>query len=219
MKFPLLCTLLATIGGMSFTQAHAQSVEVKVIGTIKPAACTPTLAGGGVVDYGDIKASTLKQTEFNVLSEKNLALSITCDSPMKIGLRVTDNRPETVVPGAQAASGGGGDDSRSHGLGAVSGKNVGIYTMSVREFTGDSTSVDTVRSTDAGKTWMAGAWMLPGGTHMTSWAATDNKTVPGAYKNLTGTVTVATVLNKGSELPLENDVRLDGSATLELVYL
>ena len=30
--------------------AHAESVDVRVIGTITPAACMPTLTGGGTTD-------------------------------------------------------------------------------------------------------------------------------------------------------------------------
>ncbi|MCH1996717.1 DUF1120 domain-containing protein, partial [Achromobacter xylosoxidans] len=58
-----LATLsLALAGSMAASVAQAQSIDVRVIGTITPAACIPSLAGGGVVDYGNIAASTLNQT-------------------------------------------------------------------------------------------------------------------------------------------------------------
>ncbi|WIE52931.1 DUF1120 domain-containing protein [Pseudomonas sp. GM17] len=50
--------------------AHAASVEVKVIGTIIPNACTPTLAGGGTIDYGTHSSTDLSTNDFTLLPEK-----------------------------------------------------------------------------------------------------------------------------------------------------
>lgn len=51
-----------------------------------------------------------------------------------------------------------------------------------------------------------------------SWSTTTTS-APIAFKHLSGTFSVQAFLNKGSELTLTEDVPLDGSATIELVYL
>lgn len=226
MKTSLLCALLATAGMMgAMSSAQAQSIDVSVIGTIKPAACVPTLAGGGVIDYGDIPASTLSQTAFNVLPEKTLPISIQCDAPVKVAFRAVDNRASSRVPGATQAIHPLMTNVYNHGLGTVSGANVGGYVMSFKEtgFTGDGMPLDNLVSSDGGNNWGTpgvglDATVSNDGLHLYSWG-TNHTMVPEAFQSVAGMFSVQAVLNRGSALPLANDVPLDGSATLEMVYL
>ena len=68
------------------TAAMAESVDVKVIGTITPTACKPTLSGGGTVDYGIIPPASLKKDAFNQLDKRQLDFAITCDAPAKVAI-------------------------------------------------------------------------------------------------------------------------------------
>ncbi|EMH7336993.1 DUF1120 domain-containing protein [Serratia marcescens] len=65
------------------TAVMVESIDVKVIGTITPAACKPTLTGDGVVDYGTIAPASLNKDAFNQLDNKKLDFVITCDAPAK----------------------------------------------------------------------------------------------------------------------------------------
>ena len=81
-KTVLALALLATTA----SAFAADSVDVRVIGTIVPAACTPTLSGGGTVDYGTIKADTISATDYTVLPEKQISFLDPCDAPAKVAL-------------------------------------------------------------------------------------------------------------------------------------
>lgn len=202
--------------------AQASSVDVKVIGTIIPGACTPTLAGGGTIDYGNIGASELSQTAYTALDEKPVPFTISCTAPTKVAIRGVDNKSSSVVPGILSALSGGRTDVYNFGLGTVSGSNVGGYSMLMKQgtFTADGVSVVAIGSVDSGTSWVGttlGA-VQNVATNLRSWSTTNNG-VPIAFTTLTGTFAVQAVLNKGSDLPLTNDVPLDGSATLELIYL
>ncbi|WP_241077461.1 DUF1120 domain-containing protein [Achromobacter xylosoxidans] len=218
-----LATLsLALAGSMAAFGAQAQSIDVRVIGTITPPACVPTLAGGGVVDYGNIAASTLSQTTTNRLSEHAISFSIRCDAPTRVAVRAVDGRESSRVPGITTVLGAVFSDDYNFGLGSVSNANVGGYVLRLRQdsFTADSNSVFTTSSIDGGTSWRTSAsgGMQHASGRILSWATT-NGGVPIAFTNLTGNLSIEAVLNRGDALPLNADVPLDGLATLEMVYL
>jgi type 1 fimbria pilin len=202
--------------------ALAASVEVKVIGTIIPNACTPTLAGGGTIDYGTHSSTDLSTNDFTLLPEKNVAFTIVCNAPTKVALKAIDNRAGTRVPGAVKKIRPALNEIGAFGLGNASGKNIGVYamTLAVNDFTADGAQVESTFSKDSGTTWLnsSSGGIANDGSVLMSWSATTAG-APIAFKTLSGTLNVQAALNKGSELDLSSDVSLDGSATLELVYL
>lgn len=106
MKKTRLVTFLAASAVFSASSSiAADSVDLKVIGTITPVACTPTLSGGGTVDYGTIKADTLKADDYTVLPMRTLDFSITCDGNAKVAVSAISGRPGTAL-GADEASNG-----------------------------------------------------------------------------------------------------------------
>ena len=204
------------------TGAHAQSIDLRVIGTITPPACVPTIAGGGVVNYGNISASTLNMTTHNRLPTQDVAFSIACNQAANVAVKVTDNRTASMIPGIASTIDPTVTDEHNHGLGTSGDVNVGGYVMRMVQgsFTGDGEPVYSVTSRDTGTTWGQ-----HGGGHLThgtgayySWSKTDGG-APDSFQNLAGTLQIEAVLNHGSALPLTGNVDLDGSATLELVYL
>ncbi|WP_139319892.1 DUF1120 domain-containing protein, partial [Serratia marcescens] len=46
------------------TAVMAESIDVKVIGTITPTACKPNFGGGGTIDYGNIQPASLSNDTF-----------------------------------------------------------------------------------------------------------------------------------------------------------
>ncbi|WP_266168863.1 DUF1120 domain-containing protein [Dyella subtropica] len=224
MKTKLLAAAIAVTGLVALAPTtYAQSIDVKVIGTITPSVCTPSIAGGGVVDYGTIPAATLNQTAFNVLPEKGVAFTITCpDGPAHVGVTVVDNESSSMVAGITAAIAAGFTDGYNYGLGTVSGANVGGYVMRMKQgsFTVDGTATPTISSNDSGTTWLSstsgGMGHFAGS--MVSWGTTP-AAGPTMGALFSGTLGVQAVLNKGSALPLTADVPLAGSATMTLVYL
>lgn len=124
------------------SSAFAQSAVLKLTGTITPPSCTPTLTGGGTVDYGTVSA---KNGATTVLPEKKTTLQINCTAPSLIGYKVTDNRANTdagmqsnflmnafqAVFSIAGASGGiFGWHDQIFGLGqTASKKNIGGYSI------------------------------------------------------------------------------------------
>ncbi|WP_033073886.1 DUF1120 domain-containing protein [Sphingopyxis sp. MWB1] len=204
--------------------AHAQSIDVRVIGTITPAACAPNMSGGGVIDYGNIAASSLNQTDYTALPERLVPFSLTCDAPTKVAVRAVDNRASTIVPGIIESGILGGGMAAGYGydfgLGASSGQNVGIYVVALRggSFTGDGNAVDSLHSNDDGASWNGNSSGTFRRDRLVSWAA-PGTTTPGSYSTLAGELRVQAAIDKAENLDLTDEVPLDGLATLEVVYL
>lgn len=218
--------------------AMAESVDVRVIGTIAPTACTPTLSGGGTIDYGSINPDTLSATDFTVLDEKQLTMTITCDAPAKIAVQSYNKRPNTLAGATELT----GDNSAPApagvllfntvsipvvGLGLDGDAKIGGYGIRVVTDTAlaDTVAVTNIQTSD--KTFASwGNKALNAGSLyyaktvpiFTSWAPTGT-TSPVAFKTLTATLGIQAYINKTSELDLTKPVRLDGLTTIELIYL
>lgn len=194
---------------------HAQSIDVRVIGTITPAACTPTIAGGGVVDFGVIPAASLNVTSFTELPKKSVPFSITCDAPTQVAVAVVDNRADSIVTGILAA-----DDANNFGLGKAGEAKIGGYVLDMEQgtFTADGSAAFTTASTDNGATWLNSGKGRLQKNQLRSWSLKSGGT-PVAFTTLAGTLAITAAINKAEGLPLKDEIQLDGLATLEMVYL
>ncbi|MBV6692647.1 DUF1120 domain-containing protein [Serratia quinivorans] len=236
MKKTLLASALAAGAVVCASSAFAaDSVDLKVIGTITPVACTPTLSGGGTVDYGTIKADTLKADDYTVLPEKSLDFSITCDGKAKVAVNAFSGRMDSTVGDAEATNGAStipagitllGKDTtvQAFGLGLDGTKKIGGYRMRFNNANAkaDGVAVDTISRAGPTGTWIAiaekTANLVSKSSWQPSWAATGTVT-PVAFKTLATTVEVQAFINKASELDITKPIQLDGLATLELIYL
>lgn len=198
--------------------AHAQSVDLRVTASIVPAACTPALSGGGIVDFGVIPASTLSKTYPTEVGSRTTSLTITCDAPAQVGFKVIDNRAASVAIGA---------GEKRFGLGTAGGAKIGAYTLTLdpTQFTVDGgqgfglysdtsqsswQSINTVRDIqDSGMSIQ----------EVYSVAKSDGSDAPDAFQTMTTAIEVTAVVARGDSLPLGERIEFDGSATIELTYL
>ncbi|KFK93539.1 MULTISPECIES: DUF1120 domain-containing protein [unclassified Serratia (in: enterobacteria)] len=210
----------------------AGSIDVRVIGTIDPAACTPTLSGGGTVDYGTIKPTALTTDAFTVLPEKQLDFAINCDAPAKVAITAHSQRGASAVktdgtlteiasiPGIFGSTG----STATVGLGLDGTKGIGGYAirLAAGTMTADGVAVDSIISnsntTSWGSTLFGNLFTSIENKRYSSWAKTGT-TTPIAFTTLAGKLGVQAYINKASELDLTKPVVLDGLTTLELVYL
>lgn len=208
----------------------ADSVDVKVIGTISPVACTPTLSGGGTIDYGTIKANTLAADAYTVLDEKTLDFSITCDAPAKVAIKAINGRPGSAVSAESEGAGGaarspvtlfGDTATYSAGLGLDGTAKIGGYGLRIQDgLTADGTAVSRIFR-GVSSSWSdnpTGDVYGSSVVRQLTWSAAGS-TDPVAFKTLAGKLGVQAYLNKASELDLTKEVKLDGLSTIELVYL
>ncbi|CAI1945703.1 DUF1120 domain-containing protein [Serratia quinivorans] len=238
MKKTLLATLLAAGAVFCASSAFAaDSVDLKVIGTITPVACIPTLSGAGTVDYGTIKADTLKADAYTALPEKSLDFAITCDGNAKVAVKAFSGRMGSTVGDAEATNGaatipGGmtifGTDSSTaslsaFGLGLDGTKKIGGYALVLgnADMKADGVAVDIISRPGPTGAWVKstnGTWLATKSFQEVSSAAAGTLT-PVAFKTLASTLRVQAYLNKASELDITKPIQLDGLATLELIYL
>lgn len=217
-KFAVSALLLSLM--TFYLTQEARSEELSVHGVIRPIACIPSLPNGGTVNYGTIPASSLTADAYTPLGGKTIPFTITCSAATKIALKASDNRTGTSIPGIVDLV----PDSGLYGLGMVAGKKVGSYLLYFPQsgVTTDQVGANQIVSTDGNKTWTptgggAGSGRL-GNDRTFSWAA-PRGTIPMAFKTIRGDIHVYTYINKPENLPLAQNVPLDGSATLEIIYL
>jgi type 1 fimbria pilin len=220
-KIAVACALLGAAGA-----ASAQSIEVKVTGAIVPAACTPTLTGGGVIDYGNIPATTLKAAETNLLPLKTVDFSVSCDKAIKVGFKTVSNRLE-VAPGIEATANTIGSNAvpQMFGLGMDSaGAPIGAWVarFNPTSATVDAAANDLLVSADAGKTWGSddnGRWVGAVGNAQVHTFGAKATLAPAAGQVFAAKIDVEAMIDQASKLDTSKRIPLDGSATLEMVYI
>lgn len=207
----------------------AESVDLLVKGTIAPIACKANIAGGGVIDYGVISPESLKEDAYTTLSQKSSNLVITCDSPAKMAINVTNNRIGTV-PGR------GQWEERSYpsegvkvfesatfptmGLGKSNDKLIGGWGAVFKNGMADGAAAKIISTDNKGTSWNDGyALVAQADKNWLNSMSKTNEMVPLAAKVFSYDIVVESYINKSSELDLTKPIVLDGSATLELVYL
>ncbi len=218
------------------SSAYAVSFDLGVTGTITPAACVPSV-GSSTIALGTIPTETLSADSETVLPLKNTSFSITCDAPVKVALKATDNRSGTVItpsknlslfndsillyPGQAYAAFGLGTDGDDNKIG------LWVPALNVSSISTDTdSSVDVLYTSNDGISWgkisldYAQISNATGGAanSMKSFAKTGELT-PMAFTTLSGTIAVQPVIAPTSALDLSEAINLNGSATIELVYL
>lgn len=208
----VLQTLIAIAVGCSSLGAFANSADISIVGTITPGACQASFVND-TVDYGDIRSESLSAVELNSLDLKQVDYVVTCDSPTAVATTWTDNR--------SSSSHGGGVEH--FGLGMDGESKIGHYELTHLEAdtTGDGSNVSLLVRRE-GSSWGPGSsvgfkvWRF--GLQHYGYAASGTA-APEAFSTYSGRLELQAYVAPTRELDLSKDVRLDGSATLSLVYL
>lgn len=187
----------------------ASTVDLTVKGIITPNACTPSLSSGGVIDHGKMSAKDLNATQITLLPKVTLQMTVTCDAPVIFALKATDNR-------IGSGSGSG------FGLGFINGtQKLGSYSLTLGANgsppQADGETVQAIGSFDNGVTWER--WnSFETGTYLSVATLADANT-PRATQQLVTPVAYSGYINRTDGLDLSNEVNIDGSATIEVMYL
>ncbi len=203
---------------LSSVAAHAAATaELKLIGTITPSACVPNFTGGATINYGNIPASTLNTDTQTTLPPKATVLNITCDAPVKFALKATDERASSANTGISLPI---VSDVQKFGLGHAPGNiNIGAYSVQLTNVTSDTGPVRVVRSQDGGATWEWVQGFMSNDSILTSFGDSTTNNAPVAHSSITADIAVVAAVDKASNLPLADEIPIDGLATLEVVYL
>lgn len=194
----------------------ASSVDLSVVGKITPSACTPSFPGSNVVDYGKISAQDLKPSLSTPLPDTTLKMRVDCAATALIAVKVTDNRLGTgynkSIPSQPLLSG--------FGLGLASNDaKIGGYILKISDALADSIPGEPIESKD-GQTWFD-AWdsvWQPGWMRSIK-AAAGPSIAPKPLQTLEADLRFEAWIAPSRDLPITEEVQIDGNATLDIVYL
>jgi hypothetical protein len=208
MKLTLNALATALLISTSASALAASTVDLTVKGIITPNACTPSLSGAGMVDYGKISAKDLNLTTVTPLPTATLQLSISCEGSTLFALKGSDNRA-------------GSNTSGSYGLGLINGtQKLGSYDVVLMNAVADSVAVTVLESMDNGTTWFESgdAVLTP-----SSLGAFGNQSAgiwsPVPIRQMTTDMLVYGRIARADSLDLSDEHPIDGSATFEVKYL
>jgi type 1 fimbria pilin len=187
----------------------ASSTDLTVTGTITPAACTPSLANGGIADHGKISVQDLNPDKPTYLPEITMPMTVSCDAATLFAITPIDNRAGTGTSGSY------------FGLGLINtNEKLGNFRVIPRNVMADATNAQAILSTDGGKTWLKeGSTAFWGVNNIWSVGALGADIAPIAVKDLSIDLYVRTGIAATNSLTLTDEVKLDGSATLQIKYL
>lgn len=198
--------------------SHAATAELRLIGTITPAACVPNFTGGATIDYGNIPAASLNRTAQTTLPSKVTALNITCDSPTTFYLRGADERAATLV--SELNVGNNYPLNTKFGLGATeSGVNIGAYSLRIANETSDSGETRRLLSTDGGNYFgIFGGAVGSDGGRLIAFGDSATSMRPAPHTSVDMDVVVTAAIDVATNLPLQDEIYIDGLATIEVIY-
>lgn len=167
-----------------------------------------SIASGGVADYGKLSAKDLRVDIFTRLGNRTLPFELTCEGPTLIALNTTDNRDGTEWRD---------EGPEFFGLGLVNGnEKLGSFYVGLEDAVADGTPARFIQSSDGGSTWTLGDTLWPG--HLAS-VAGSSSLAPLPIRSLTLDLLVSAFIAPANTLTLSNEMPLDGSVTITVVYL
>lgn len=214
-------TLLAASDAHELTASGSfdivgQQKPLLVRAAFAPAACRPTLGGSANMNFGRIGVGELQRESVTTFSRRT-TLDVDCDAPTRFAIRALDNRAGSVSDQLLAAV------PTLFGIGRTAdGQALGGFTARLSVgFGRDGSSAYPLLGDASGQTWQpdpAGLLRNDGqptalGRQSTSGAA------PGAWAGVSLPLTVELHLAPASGLDIHQDTAIDGSATLEIIYL
>ena len=216
MKNHFAALSLTGLIGLAPHALAASADKLTVKGLITPLACTPSLSNSGLVEFGKIPRRDLNVDKRTRLRDQALDFSIQCSAPGRFALRMRDDREGSAITDSQIYYGLNYDGS---------GNKIGLYKLN---FNPENTVVDDLSqvfstdSTTGGAAWSTSsnrAIPIAARSYLGFTDRAGSNAGPIAIRHLTSRVIVETVIAPTSELDLSTDVQIDGSATLEIVYL
>ncbi|WP_419794639.1 DUF1120 domain-containing protein [Pseudomonas palleroniana] len=190
----------------------ASSVDLTVKGSITPSACVPTLSQDGTVDYGKIASKDLLVDNSTKLTPVTLQLNVSCEAATLFALNGKDNRLGSAHFFLD----------HNYGLGLINGnEKLGSYSIDLLNPVSE-VAVYPLFSSDQGQSWLmnsSGSYM--GHRYWNAFSDTlgSGPHFPTALRSVTVDLSITTHIAPTRTLTLNEEVPLDGSASLDVLYL
>ena len=195
----------------------ATTAELKLTGRIIPAACTPNFVGGSTIDYGTIHVSTLNVTAQTMLPKKNTRMTITCEVPVKFALAGIDERRATSEGTLETVD--RYTQMYKFGLGLASnGAKIGAYSLDMKNISADKGVTRTGVSSNGGVNWNASVSAFSHG-NIIGFSDSATSLLPTAHKSISFDLNVVAAVVKSENLPIADEIQIDGLTTVEVKYL
>ncbi|EOC0418047.1 DUF1120 domain-containing protein [Cronobacter malonaticus] len=211
----LYASLLALTG---FAHA-ADTVDLKVTGTIANGACTPKIENGGVIDLGSVPTKSLIWNETNQgyqyknISHKEIDVDISCTVAVTLGFGIIDNKASVTPAELIPLNGHFGFASSEDGTG------VGAYQLYAKSGTAvDGTASDVLWSGDKGGVWNKAQALNSGTQYLFAFAKSGEKT-PMSGKEFHLAMDSDYYFSKAVVDAITDSLDYEGSATFTLAYL
>lgn len=203
-KYLAALSATALISAAPYAVAAA-SVDLTVTGLITPEACVPSLSSS-FIDYGTISAKTIKSNQPTPLAPYPLQLTVVCDAPMLFALKSVDNNDGTeIVP-------------EYFGLGLTNAnEKVGLFNVIIKKTLADNVEAQAIGSEDNGATWKRQDNIFKHALSAVGATSDHGTRIPVEY--LTMDLEIRAVIAPASLLTLTDEIKMDGSAVIQLTYL
>ncbi|MHC8288601.1 DUF1120 domain-containing protein [Pseudomonas sp. XS1P51] len=190
--------------------------EITLRASFAPAACVPLLSNAGVVDFGTLSRKDLNADKSTRLPPRTLTLRVGCDAPSHFALIMQDSRKGTAAVNSEIYY-GLNVDNRSN--------KIGLYSLNVDPANATADGFARLYRTDSttgGAAWStASSSPIPVGqkSYLGFTDSAGSTAGPVAIQNLNTSVTVEAVIAPMNSLDLSTTIDLDGSGTIEIIYL
>ncbi|MBD8474168.1 DUF1120 domain-containing protein [Pseudomonas sp. CFBP 8770] len=220
-QIELQATLAPTVLAASDAHELSASGSFDIVGQQKPllvragfapAACRPSLGGNANVNFGRIGMADLRRESVTTFSRQTV-LEVDCDAPTRFAIRALDNRAGSVSDQLLAAA------PTLFGIGRTAdGQALGGFTARLGAGIGrDGSSAYPLLGDASAQTWRPhpDGWLRSDGQP----TALGRQATPGAWSGLSLPLTVELHLAPARGLDVRQETPIDGSATLEIIYL
>jgi Zn-dependent alcohol dehydrogenase len=122
---------------------------------------------------------------------------------------------------AGTAAGDGSSDTQTFGLGTVGSAKIGGFRIrqQTSDVVADGGTPKLLYSSDSGSTWLfTNNYLAVPSKEMLTYT-TQSSVVPAAFKTVSGKLQIEAYISKTEGFDFSNDIKLDGLATMEVIYL
>lgn len=193
-----------------------RSRELRLQARFAPAACTPSLSGGGTVDFGKLSVMDLNMDKETALPARPLIVSVACDAPSAFTLRLGDNRLGSATGPADDTLFGLGLDARQNRIGRY--RLIFDPTRTTADSWPQLYRTDSATGTSAWSSASALPLAIGASRYLGFSTSAGSTSGPVPIKQLSATASLEAVIAPLGSLDLGSEVQLDGAATLELHY-
>lgn len=200
--------VIAVIMSMGSAMA-SMSPELKVKGEMAVPSCQLSLQNGGVYDLGKISNALISNTTTTSLTGKTSQVMVDCEAETFLSFTVTDNREGTAS----------NPSSTSFGLGTVNGSGkLGYFNLKAVAANVDGTSSQLYTANKGSTTFSGQQGAEVDKNKVIGWALADN--IQRSGKKFSTLLTVQPFLASSADMggAITENVKLDGSATLNFAY-